>query len=88
MDICSLQLHRYFQEIVLPQTLLITGLEAMYYTLYENIAFNKYESLMELIARVSDSQKKKEDLPGNANLRSQRIKSELIQALGKQIVAI
>ena len=47
-----------------------------------------HESLMELIARVSDSQKKKEDLPGNANLRSQRIKSELIQALGKQIFAI
>lgn len=57
-------------------------MEVMYHTLKDNVAFRKYDSMMEFLARkavVLDVSKK----PGNANLRSERIKTEIIHTLGR-----
>lgn len=70
------------QEISIRKSDLYTAIEAMYHVLKDNTAFRKYDSLMDLLAR-NNVTSKKEELPRNATLRSNRLKAEIIQALGK-----
>lgn len=57
------------------------ALRAMWFLLKENVAFVKYEELINMLSEVGACQKKTE-LPGNAHMRSKHLQSELIGALG------
>ena len=56
--------------------------KGVWFILRQLIAFSKYEPMLELLSDVGAC-REKEKLPGNANLRSDLIKRELIQCLGR-----
>lgn len=57
------------------------AVKSMFFLLKENIAFVKYSKLLNLMAEVG-ALSKVGDMPKNANLRGEIIKSEIIAALG------
>lgn len=60
------------------------SLHSLWFILCNNIAFVKYEPLLELLEELGGC-RGREQLHGNANLRSKRMKSELIACLGMQL---
>lgn len=61
---------------------LTVAMRSMYYLLKEKSPFVKYKSLMEFLSDLSVTLPAS-SLPGNANLRSDRMIMEIIDALGK-----
>lgn len=60
---------------------LFVSLQATFFLLKENIAFAKYNPLLDLFTKLG-AISSKESLPNNANLRGEMLKSELIATLG------
>lgn len=56
-------------------------MRSIYFLMQENIAFAKYSTLLNFLVHLGVATSVP-DLPGNANLGSERTKDEIIQAIG------
>ena len=64
---------------------LMVSLKTMYHVIHDdNAAFTKYESQLDFLADFNVTLTKA-NKPGNANLRSQRLKDEIIDVLGNTV---
>ena len=71
-----------FQTITVKEKDLVAAFKSVFFILRENIAFTKQNKLLDLLSDMG-VMSSKEVLPGNANLRSQMIKEDLIETIGK-----
>ena len=63
----------------------MVSLKTMYHVIHDdNAAFTKYESQLDFLADFNVTLTKA-NKPGNANLRSQRLKDEIIDVLGNTV---
>lgn len=65
---------------------LMYSMKSMYMILKEKLAFSKYDSVLQLLGECGVDVTSLDALPGNANLRSERIKDEIIQVLGTLVL--
>ena len=72
----------FIQVLTVKEKDFYAATKGVWFILRQHIAFNKYEPMLELLSDVGAC-REKEKLPGNANLRSDLIKRELIQCLGR-----
>lgn len=68
-------------ELKVDSSALMVALKTMYHVIKDNNAFLKYESELDFLSSFNVTVGKA-NKPGNANLRSQRLKSEIIDVLG------
>ena len=59
----------------------MVAMKSVYFIPKENIAFSKYSKLLDFLSSVGGTSSV-EDLPSNANMRGEQIKTELIATLG------
>lgn len=71
----------FCQVTCIKQTDLLTAMQAMYHTLKRKVAFANYDDEMSFLALLGITTPAHK-LPKNANLRSERLKAELIQVIG------
>ena len=77
--------HALFEpQIVVERSQLLLALRTMYSLLQRRVAFDQFSKEMDFLTYLEVATPVSE-LPGNANLRSERIKSELIHVLGNVV---
>ena len=72
----------WFQVVSVKEKDLTAAFRCIFFLLKENVAFRKYNAMLDLCAELGVIPSTR-NLPGNANMRSERMKAELIQTLGK-----